>query len=281
MVEARCVSIPSDRHPLYCDDAFFINNTAGLYGVCDGVGGSSRGGEAARAAVRLIQEKGVSNVKCATAIQYAQRLRRIIQETNIEICRYLDGNGQTTASIVALWKSSHQKRIIIMNIGDSRVYSYTAADGLTLRTIDDAIALSGVDEQTARRVVEYVSDLTDEPAVSSDEEQHFFELALGLWSWGNVIRQCIGQTTIHHDPIPLVPRISYCEWVPLTTIIIMSDGIHDNLTTSQMRRILTKNGSTSQTCIELVAQARAVSRDKKNNRAKPDDMTALVIKIIE
>ncbi len=62
-------------------------------------------------------------------------------------------------------------------------------------------------------------------------------------------------------------------------ILITSDGIHDNLTATEIIEILKANQDPSAVSSALIQSAQARSRDEHHVRAKPDDMTALVVAI--
>ena len=155
--------------------------------------------------------------------------------------------------------------MIYAHVGDSRVYllheneplkRLTTDDGLLGRLVENEM----VSEDDARRIDQamHVDDL-------SDVEFSYFRLRGG-------ITQALGgplPPTIHLDEIP----ISVGDRVLLCT-----DGIHDNLTDLEIEEILRKAPRNAAARL-LVEYALLRSREERQItiRAKPDDMTAIVL----
>ena len=65
-------------------------------------------------------------------------------------------------------------------------------------------------------------------------------------------------------------------------LLFTSDGIHDNLTTSEIKEIVFFNKIKSSFDIsQALIKAAAIRVLEKTFRSKPDDKTAMVIKIVE
>ena len=155
--------------------------------------------------------------------------------------------------------------MIYAHVGDSRVYllheneplkRLTTDDGLLGRLVENEM----VSEDDARRIDQaiHVDDL-------SDVEFSYFRLRGG-------ITQALGgplPPTIHLDEIP----ISVGDRVLLCT-----DGIHDNLTDAEIETLLRKT-SRDGAARMVVEQSQLRSREERQItiRAKPDDMSAIVI----
>jgi serine/threonine protein phosphatase PrpC len=151
------------------------------------------------------------------------------------------------------------------HVGDSRVYLLRENEPLKRLTTDDGllgrlVENEMVSEDDARRIDQamHVDDL-------SDVEFSYFRLRGG-------ITQALGgplPPTIHLDEIP----ISIGDRVLLCT-----DGIHDNLTDAEIETLLRKT-SRDAAARMLVEQSQLRSREERQItiRAKPDDMSAIVI----
>jgi serine/threonine protein phosphatase PrpC len=102
--------------------------------VCDGVGGSQRGDEAAAIACASI----VSQLSAQTNYQDpAQLLPHLIRAADDAVRLLLSGAGQTTLCVLL---NSSEGQCAIASIGDSRAYSWDQGSELIQLTEDDTLA---------------------------------------------------------------------------------------------------------------------------------------------
>ena len=253
--------------------------------VFDGVGGSAAGDIASQAAKRATLQgwKGALG-----QIHKGRHIRGILKDCDkVEFCTLLqhliehademirtDGVKEagtddlaTTVAIAALCHDSgkNEYSMVYAHVGDSRVYllkkdeplkRLTTDDGLLGKLVENEI----VDEADAHRIDQAMraEDLTD-------AELSYFRLRGG-------ITQALGgpfPPEIHSDQI----SISIGD-----RILLCTDGIHDNLTDLEIEAILRK-APRNAAARQLVEYALLRSREERQViiRAKPDDMTAIVM----
>src|SRR6266571_2596014 len=173
----------------------------------------------------------------------------------------------TTVAIAALCHhpGKNEFNMVYAHVGDSRVYLLKKGEPLQRLTIDDGllgklIENEIVNEEDARRIDQamHAEDLTD-------AEISYFRMRGG-------ITQALGG--------PLPPEI-HIDQIPIAIgdrILLCTDGIHDNLTDLEIEEILRKAPRNAAARL-LVEYALLRSREERQItiRAKPDDMTAIVL----
>jgi len=278
-------TLPCERHPERNEDSFLIEHHSGLIAVFDGVGGSVAGHIASQAARRAT----LSGWKGALGQIYKQRnVRRFLKDCDqVDFCTLLqhlvehaddiirtDGVREagtddlaTTVAIAALCHrpGKNEFNMVYAHVGDSRVYllkkdaplqRLTIDDGLLVKLIENEI----VNEEDARRI-----DQAMRAEDLSEAEISYFRMRGG-------ITQALGG--------PLPPEIHIDE-IPIDIgdrILLCTDGIHDNLTDLEIEEILRKAPRNAAARL-LVEYALLRSREERQItiRAKPDDMTAIVL----
>lgn len=278
-------TLPCERHPERNEDSFLIEHHSGLIAVFDGVGGSVAGHIASQAARRAT----LSGWKGALGQIYKQRnVRRFLKDCDqVDFCTLLqhlvehaddiirtDGVREagtddlaTTVAIAALCHrpGKNEFNMVYAHVGDSRVYLLKKDEPLQRLTIDDGllgklIENEIVNEEDARRI-----DQAMRAEDLSEAEISYFRMRGG-------ITQALGG--------PLPPEIHIDE-IPIDIgdrILLCTDGIHDNLTDLEIEEILRKAPRNAAARL-LVEYALLRSREERQItiRAKPDDMTAIVL----
>jgi PPM family protein phosphatase len=286
-------TIPSDRHPHENEDA--VLEKEDTFGIFDGVGGNEDGRGASRLARRLVREGLAAISPQLSADETAEALKRILIEVNSKVFeeseakkkereeaeakseeaaesllenskkKKTEGSG-ATASLVKLVEG---RRAVVANVGDSRVYVLRGATGrLEQITLDDsygsAIAAQESDAK-ARALQSKFNNLTDRSTLS-EEEDFFFKNR-------NAITQALGLSE-QIDPHSFIVDLEEGDKILLT-----SDGVHDNLTDTEIEKILAEGGGAEDLAgaLSLAAQEVARGGKKKNERSKMDDISALVV----
>jgi serine/threonine protein phosphatase PrpC len=278
-------SLPCERHPQRNEDSFLIEDRTGLIAVYDGVGGSVAGDIASQAARRAT----LTGWKSALGQIHKQRnVRGFLQDCDqVDLCTLLqhlialaddtirtDGVREagtddlaTTVAIAALCHQpgKNEFNMVYAHVGDSRVYLLKKGEPLQRMTIDDGllgklVENEIVNEEDARRI-----DQAMQAEDLSDAEISYFRMRGG-------ITQALGG--------PLPPEIHIDE-IPIAIgdrILLCTDGIHDNLTDLEIEEILRKAPRNAAARL-LVEYALLRSREERQTtiRAKPDDMTAIVL----
>jgi PPM family protein phosphatase len=278
-------SVACERHPLRNEDSYFIEHASGLAAVFDGVGGSAAGEIASQTAMRaarrkwrqelvnLRQDAQLKNglVDCH-ATDYCAVLQRLIETADEEVrtegARVAGTDDLATTVAMALMcrdAETNGYTMFFAHVGDSRIYllhedepikRLTTDDGLLGRLVESQM----VEEDDARRIDQamHAEDL-------SEVEFSYFRLRGG-------ITQALG------GPVP--PNIHLSQ-IPITIgdrALLCTDGIHDNLTDSEIEAIL-RNAPRGAAARNLVEHSLLRSREERlfTVRAKPDDISAIVI----
>lgn len=278
-------SIPCERHPSRNEDSYLIEHEGGLVAVFDGVGGSAAGEIASQTARRASRrrwyqelheiqkgaplKKGIIN--CETA-DYCAVLQRLVETADEQVrttgAREAGTDDLATTVAMAMLcqqAESNAYMLYYAHVGDSRIYLLHENEPLKRLTIDDGllgrlVESQMIEEEDARRI-----DQAMRSEELSEVEFSYFRLRGG-------ITQALG------GPVP--PTI-HINQIPITIgdrVLVCTDGIHDNLTDSEIEATL-RNSSREAAARNLVEQSLTRSREERHVtvRAKPDDMSAIVI----
>lgn len=261
-------SIASERHPERNEDSCFTIDEGGQMlagGVFDGVGGNPGSERASYNAANFIfNQFNQLPHDVLTPDNAARFTRRAFLLANKTISKD-SCHIATTAAVASLHTNpNNQERFVnIAWAGDSRV-TIIRGGYIHYRTLDDGMTRNrpALDELFPNEAPEY-------------RQQAFLESAEGdidprlasLFRSRNMIKNCldgVGGVDIHTIAI-------YTE--PGDTILITSDGIHDNLTNAEILEIINTGGTVTQ----LVDAALERSRDFDHIRGKSDDITGVIL----
>ncbi|HEV2237847.1 MAG TPA: PP2C family serine/threonine-protein phosphatase [Ktedonobacterales bacterium] len=282
---------PSERHLDHNEDCRVIDRHRGLAAVFDGVGGSVAGGLAAQVAALVIREgwrelvrqwqpaRPTNTLGAADPVAVSAALLTLLGQAHEQVCEAgarlaeaglaLDGDASpaTTVALVTFFRQPECDRHTMAYawIGDSRVYLLRGAEPITRLTQDDGLLTRLVQDQVLTPAQEtFIDQATDAGLLT--------ELGLMLFSQRNGITQSLG------GPKPPEAHCATMELAPGDVILLSTDGIHDNLTDATLEEAL-RHTPRPRAAGRLVALALRSSRQDLNDwlRAKPDDMTAVVI----
>lgn len=282
-------SVPSDAHPEQSEDAFFAMPDRGFYGVFDGMGGSAVADVAARIAADEVQEvlvtiaPGVESEVVADALRDALVLADGAIRSEGQAHGAGRGMGTTAAVAVArpkgpeAWgtkenrgaveRGSQNWSVIVGWVGDSRALLVPAGAGTRLQTLtldDGVVRLHATTAAQAKKVQATLGTVTNARGLTIRERDFFLER--------NVLIQAVG-TSLRH--------VHVCEHALGSgdQLFLTTDGVHDNLTDREIGGIARRASTAREAAARLVTAARERSRDPEHIRAKPDDMTAIVIRL--
>lgn len=264
-------TIACEHHPERNEDSSFtLQRPNGLLvgAVFDGLGGHEGSEQASRTANEVTRSTYDTYAPYQLSKREAAELARAtLLDANAEINR--SGRYIATTAVLA---SVHEdtdtvdRYVNIAWAGDSRAYVFR--DGqLLYRTLDDGIAIYVPELAELYPEVPYEYQLqtyletVHEPIDDSRLDR--------LFTHRNVIENCLGageRPTIHTTQLSVTPG---------DKVLICSDGVHDNLTNDEIQAIVKNGGSVE----ALTAAALARSRDDDHMRAKPDDITAVLMSV--
>jgi protein phosphatase len=262
-------TLASEWHPEHDEDKFFVSVDA--VGVFDGMGGYSGGEMASRASIKNLEPKlkEISNKNEADPIAAVQRIKEVLINAHEEVKgQQSEQNPEmaATASVVCLFRRSRQAAI--GSVGDSRVY-LLRNNNLEQITLDDNLVQREKDETSARQLQAKLNNVIDPDKELTNEEKRYFNTR-------NKISQALGLTTDLDGK--LKPHVYRIPLIPGDKLLVCSDGVSDSPTDNQIKEVLSSDLSSEELSRLLVEQARKWS-ETDTPRAKPDDMTAIVIKV--
>lgn len=155
----------------------------------------------------------------------------------------------------------------VAHVGDSRVYLLREGQPLQRLTRDDGyftlkIEDSTINEEDALRI----DQATDADQLNDNEREIFHKR--------NGITQSLGHREYKKNPTPII-HTAQTTVMPGDRILLCSDGIHDNLTDSEIEAILRQAART--TVARHLVQSAIDRSHEECLRAKKDDMSAIVI----
>ncbi|MBA3724573.1 MAG: protein phosphatase 2C domain-containing protein [Candidatus Levybacteria bacterium] len=253
------------------EDRMLFDPEGHVFGVFDGLGGHGNGDKAAQLARDFISEAASIIPNNITLEETTKRLQRLTMEMNDVVAKGGEG-GMTTASIGYIWTSPEgEKKLISINVGDSRLYRLRNNE-LDAMTVDSFNPEKSREEQKARQDKFSSIDTSAQYAALPKSDR----IAFGM---RHMIDAAIGGT-------PITPDINIYDIAENDVYFFSSDGIHDNLTDSQIQDILRAHPKPDDAVQKLVSEALTRSRrteepntGKSDPRRKKDDITGVVIKM--
>lgn len=276
-------SVPSERHPHDNQDAYVCEPRLGLYGVFDGLGGVLSGSWASHySAIRI--KHSIEHIRQTSDRLRPGDVRRALSEVNFELYEHGQGRSSLTTATIAVERqlADGNTELLIASAGDSRAYLFREGilypltvdncNGATLRhPIADSIAKNAMRKTFAnqRLLAEYVSR-ENIPGGGSDKKR-----LLEKFKDRSIVHGSLGE-----NPFIGKTNVTKVAIKAGDTLLLITDGVHDNLTESQIQRLLqaASNKCAEQIAELLVSESSAVSvcyADEE--RSQPDDMTAVVV----
>lgn len=242
----------------------------GLLGAFDSVGGRDQGWLVSHFASKTI-------VTCWQALVEAERqsppeqlactLQSMLQRADATIAQLpvspSEKRPATTAALCVLSVHEGQAYATIAHIGDSRVYLLREGQTLQRLTKDHGYFPFAVRHQK----------LTEEEALRIEQAKQADDLSpddLSHFARRNRITCAIGWSDFPFIPVRSLPLH------PGDNILLCTDGLHDNLTDREIEEILRVSGESG--AQHLVSAAYQRSQQRGSLRAKPDDISAIVVR---
>lgn len=265
------------------EDRLLIDPEIGLFGVFDGVGGHVDGAAAAELAASTVAAQVRENLpNCRNRQQAHDVLRAALHAADAAIEQYnaakisaaertsgapFGASGATTATVALLWTCSSSlpgdRVALIAHCGDTRAQLLHAGAFETI-TLDHA-ALNGPDPQVAKQRQDRLDEITSAGQLTDPMDRAAFAHRHML---SNALTGT-GELDVRSYAVPLSPG---------DRLMLDSDGLHDNLTGTELASLL--SSPTPQPAADLLAAA-AYDRSRRshdeNARAKPDDISVLVV----
>ena len=263
-------SVASEKHPEWNEDSHYANPETGVFAVFDGVSKSDDGKLSAELASTTLKESDTESTQNMSDDGRRQNMMNFLKDANNRLLTESSESGavlQTTATVAYVARAGDGYKLLIGNVGDCRAYKFSGGS-LEQVTIDDSlIRRQYSDPEKQRQVQSRFSNLTDPETLSTDERAIFQKRA--------VITDCLGLSGMK-------PSIYESQAQSGDSIILTSDGIHDNLTDAEIEKYASM--SSDPEVVKKSIMEAAISRSKQRGihfRAKRDDMTVMAIMLGE
>ena len=270
-IEISISTKASEKHPLSNEDnSFAKTKTDGIviFGVFDGIGGAINGRESSNFCSSAIESQ-MDGINPTASPQYiGDRLRTISEDVNDE---FLDKKseiqlgGSTAVFGMIVTEKSGSRTAVIANIGDSRAYVFRNGELIKITTDDSQIKVDYPNNFTEMQ--NHIDEALSYSELTDDEAEAF--------KTRNAIDGYFGNQRVQ-------PEIITFPLEQGDILLVTTDGVHDNLTTTEIRNILNsqkRNGSSE--ISKSIVNSSVRRSQERSFRSKADDMTALVIKIGE
>lgn len=244
------------------EDAFFVDRDNPAFAVFDGMGGHEGSAAASAIAVESVQ-RSLREAPLTSPRPIAElSMREALEKAHEAIMNHgISGIGTTAIAVKVFETESGMPYAMVGSAGDSR--AHLIRDGkIDQVTLDHAYM--GLPEGRRRDIQETFSQAIDLSKLSREE--------YAMFKQRNMIGSCLGGN--RGD----TPNISISDFSlqPDDRILLTSDGIHDNLTNGEIEEAVADTDV--ETAVQnLMREARARSRDISHDRAKDDDMTAVML----
>jgi protein phosphatase len=195
-----------------------------LVAVADGMGGHGRGQIASRVAIEALQRAFAADPSATGLVEAVRRANTAVVELADPDP---DGPGiGTTIAAVARVGGADDDRLVVVNVGDTRVYLHRA--GVLTRLSDDHSLVADLVR---------AGEITEEEA-AGHPERHVLTLALGVER-------------------SVVPAVNHARPRPGDRVLVCSDGLFNELSPERIAATLTDVGAAEAAVEALVAEAKA------------------------
>lgn len=293
-LDVGAASVSSEAHRSRNEDAFFSEPERGFFGVFDGMGGHAAADIAARLAAGEVLDVLAPLAPTAEPEAVADAIRDAFLAADSVIRTEAQSRGDPrsmgTTGLVCVIRRGKSAQLeglcaparrsrgahgdesgrawtsYIGWVGDSRALLLSAGSrSLHGLTVDDGVVrLHAASLAQARKMQAALGMATDYRDLSLRERDFFLER--------HVIIQALG-TSLRH--VHIVEHVLEAG----DALLLITDGVHDNLTAREITAIVRTAPTARAAADQLVTAGRARSRDPAHFRAKPDDMTAVVIRL--
>lgn len=252
-------TIACERHPGRNEDDSFFDSSKGIFGVFDGMGGMSDGQWCAQTSRQTIEEILSLNHHLLPK-DGREVLTSASKKANEKVFESKKGRGGSTATFGLLCQTSDGvSQIVLANTGDSRAYLVRDSKLIKL-TVDDNLS------KTAGQSIQNELDI-------ATNEEDLSQQAYGIFLNRDQISNFIG---IGKD---VQTKIIIQTVLPGDLLVLTTDGVHDNLTTTEISQIISQNIKNPELISQKLTESALQRSRERVLRSKPDDMVALVVKL--
>lgn len=262
-------TLASEKHPERNEDQVLIDTNKRVMAVFDGMGGEASGEVASKCAqevfhARLVEPRSVDTVIENISTSFSIACEALATEESNHPHRKGMGTTIALAQVVA---EEGTQQVVYVSAGDSRLYVVREQDLVQLTVDDNLVELERKSGELSEVRAQEINDMLD--TVQTKDEA---AAVAPFFAQRNVVINGIVASGAEE------PQIGIYEIQPGDQLLLATtDGVHDNLTRAEIEEI-THTVPARDLAQELTQKARDIS-EKGNPRSKPDDMTAVVMKL--
>jgi protein phosphatase len=241
-------------HPEDNQDAFFIDPNHQSFGVFDGVAGAPNGKLAAETCSNLIQQY-LSEIYKSLPLQNSNGIKEILQDISSKINSVIPDGYSTGVFGVIVTKPDGTRKAFIANVGDSR--AYLIRHNVLYKETRDQNYVSYPNQDRLDKLKGKKLENFKQYYVHNE----------------HIVGQLYGQQGI-------TPVITEIDLESKDILLLVTDGVHKNLTKREILSTYKKNRREDINTISQKFIKRAYKRSQENDsRSTPDDMTVVLVKI--
>ncbi len=296
VLEAGAATLGRDENNRPNEDTYVLDLPHRFFGVFDGIGGAAGGTIASNQTARTMQALFQTRFESPPTSQLETKMTmtNLFHATNNHLRAIAKGSPDlagmgTTASVLHIMPGG--KQAVVGHAGDSRIYRYQEGTPLQQITCDHDVLYfdeaqghlpSHVVERIRQKLAAFNQRILDEASLARLYQRAVADrtlikqsdelLARVYFAQRHVLMQSIGSEV-------LIPTVQIIPIKSGDTLLLVSDGIHDNLRSAEIVTAMTKCKSPKLQAQMLLQAALFRSWDSSHPLAKPDDMTAVVVRV--
>lgn len=260
--------------------AFQLDGDIQVAAVFDGIAGENNGALASEWVSEFVREELLKLSLVEPTAKVIEQVKDILVRAAATLKANHDDKRGCTATLTIIRPdpgASGHVEVLTFNAGDSRAYAVLPDNASHVLTVDNVRGrfldgFEAIDQRLRGSQQEFLSSVTRAEQLATEKQRKMFDSR-------KLVTNFI-QAKVPAVPDPQVSRVV----VPVgTRVLVMTDGVHDNLTDEAIRLLLERGAHAGKGNIELSGKlaeaARASSRLPKeiNIRATDDDITVAVI----
>lgn len=240
----------SIEHPERNEDAIGFDQQGKWAVLLDGMGGLDAGDEASRTALDAIVKRIAKIKDNADPSKAQQEIAKAFNEASEQVKKRVPKGGTTAVAVKVVGRD--RKIAVITSVGDSRLYRFRQGDLEQITQDDSRIPIP---------LREKLDNVSEENELSEDE--------LNYYKMRKYITGHLGQKE------PLNVHTYTVELSEGDNLVLTSDGVHDNLTASEIQVALESGTELADKLVE--ASFNRAMQEGSHFRAKKDDISAIII----
>lgn len=273
----------SIKHPERNEDSLISSSEHGYIGVFDGVGGLAAGAQASQIAAGKVATALQTLPNNPTKYEVREAFKKGHLDTLAAVEEYENTHPEaygmaTTASVIQIAQGAGKRYAGIMHTGDSRAYRVNKNYELEQLTTDHSSVWSDwAKGDSSGEEAREINNFLDEMDESYHKRARGADKSLTKKAEDYFRRRNVVQRIFTDKRDPDIEFIQIQEGDRY--IFATSDGVHDNLTRSEIEEIVKGAESSEQLVERLVKKAKEVSTSDSQSRmrAKPDDISAVAL----